>query len=61
MLQANYVDNFHKKRPSKLFEFVHQLVNFDIQMERQLKTYGEYFLGFYNALGKEVQEKLIGF
>ena len=30
-------------------------------MQRQLKTYGEYFLGFYNALGKEVQEKLIGF
>jgi hypothetical protein len=30
-------------------------------MQRHLKTYGEYFLGFYNALGKEVQEKLIGF
>ncbi len=27
-------------------------------MQRQLKTYGEYFLGFYNSLGKEVQEKI---
>lgn len=27
-------------------------------MQRQLKTYGKYFLGFYNSLGKEVQEKI---
>lgn len=27
-------------------------------MQRHLKTYGKYFLGFYNSLGKEVQEKI---
>lgn len=27
-------------------------------MQRQLKTYGKYFLGFYTSLEKEVQEKI---
>ena len=27
-------------------------------MQRHLKTYGKYFFGFYNSLGKEVQEKI---
>ncbi|HRP33001.1 MAG TPA: type II toxin-antitoxin system RelE/ParE family toxin [Agriterribacter sp.] len=27
-------------------------------MQRRLKTYGYYFLNFYNALGQDVQEKI---
>lgn len=27
-------------------------------MQRRLKTYGSYFLNFYNALGEDVQEKI---
>ncbi len=27
-------------------------------MQRRLKTYGNYFLNFYNALGQDVQEKI---
>ena len=27
-------------------------------MQRKLKTYGEYFLDFYNSLGKDIQEKI---
>jgi phage-related protein len=27
-------------------------------MQRQLKTYGDYFLDFYNSLNKDIQEKI---